>query len=214
MAGVPVLLRSHPKRDGASADGHSAFATARPAPTIIVCANKEGNRTNPRGYAKYPHSGGNTGALAEPRRRLRKRVFQPIRWKIQGAFGRGRVPPARPIGGGEDQKGAQNVASSTNVSSRGSREAESLSQLPSGSWTQRSSAGGARGEEGRHSPQCRRIFSITSARPSLRSGARGSMKANYSGRDTYAELAASTPRAPAITCPAKRSPKTIGCTAS
>ena len=59
----------------------------------------------------------------------------------------------------ENQKVAQNVVSSTNVSSRGSSEpAESRS----GSWTQPSPAGGARGDAGHHSPQCRKIFSITS----------------------------------------------------
>jgi hypothetical protein len=42
-------------------------------------------------------------------------------------------------------------------------ETESLSQLPSGSWTRRSLVGGARGKAGHHSPQGRRIFSITSA---------------------------------------------------
>ena len=44
---------------------------------------------------------------------------------------------------GSPQKVDQNVASSTNVSSRGSWEAESFSPLPSGSWTRRSPAGGA-----------------------------------------------------------------------
>ena len=35
-------------------------------------------------------------------------------------------------------------------------------ESPFGSWTRRSPAGGARGAAGHHSPQCRRIFSITS----------------------------------------------------
>jgi hypothetical protein len=42
----------------------------------------------------------------------------------------------------------QKVASSTNVNSRGSWEAESLS----GSWTRRAPAGGAWGEAGHHKP--------------------------------------------------------------
>src|SRR3972149_7317979 len=61
--------------------------------------------------------------LCKPRSGLRKENIQPIGWEIQTAFRRRRVLPAHPTSVGENQKVAQNVASSTKVSSRNSSEA-------------------------------------------------------------------------------------------
>ena len=94
---------------------------------------------------------------------LRKGAFRPTRLQIKGVPRGTHVPPTGRQASGKIRRSPQNVACPRRSvpGARRKRPPGRPNRHP-GRGPRPSPAGGARGDEGHHSPQCRRIFSITS----------------------------------------------------